>query len=79
MASVVTGLIHHAWPFKTAADRWTEVKAPTAPRSAKPGFATQGEAEPPPCAAATCYDASQGLLVLFNEKGQTWTCRIERQ
>ena len=51
------------WVYETSADRWTEVKTATAP---------------PPGAAATCYDASQDLLVLFNDKGQTWTCKIER-
>ena len=51
------------WVYETAADRWTEVKPATAP---------------PPAAAATCYDASQDLLVLFNGKGQTWVCKIER-
>jgi N-acetylneuraminic acid mutarotase len=52
------------WVYETAAERWTEVKTATAP---------------PPCEAATCYDASQNLLVLFNQKGQTWVCRIERE
>jgi len=28
-------------------------------------------------AAATC-DAAQPAVVLFNAKGQTWTCKIER-
>jgi hypothetical protein len=51
------------WVYETAADRWTEVKPATAP---------------PPGNSATCYDASQDLLVLFNDKGQTWTCKIER-
>jgi len=51
------------WVYETAAERWTEVKPPTAP---------------PPGGAATCYDASQDAVVLFNDKGQTWTCKIER-
>ena len=33
---------------------------------------------PPPGGAATCYDAAQDLVVLFNAKGQTWTCKIGR-
>ena len=55
--------LNDLWVYETAADRWTEVKTPTAP---------------PPGAAATCYDASQDAVVLFNDKGQTWTCKIER-
>jgi hypothetical protein len=34
---------------------------------------------PPPGAAATCYDAAQDVVVLFNQKGQTWALKIERQ
>jgi len=52
------------WVYETAADRWTEVKTATAP---------------PPGGAATCYDAAQDLVVLFNSKGQTWVCKIERE
>ncbi|MFH1023086.1 MAG: hypothetical protein V1809_06830, partial [Planctomycetota bacterium] len=51
------------WIYETAADRWTELKPPTA-------FPTGG--------SATAYDASQDVVVLVNDKGQTWALKIER-
>jgi N-acetylneuraminic acid mutarotase len=55
--------LNDLWVYETAAERWTEVKTPTAP---------------PPGNAATCYDASQDVVVLFNQQGQTWALKIER-
>jgi hypothetical protein len=55
--------LNDLWVYETAADRWTEVKTPVAP---------------PPCCSATTYDESQDLVVLFNDKGQTWVLKIER-
>ncbi|MFH1024330.1 MAG: protein kinase, partial [Planctomycetota bacterium] len=53
--------LNDLWVYEAAADRWTEVKTPTAP---------------PPCAAATGYAAAQDAVVLFNDKGQTWVLKI---
>jgi hypothetical protein len=57
------GWLDDLWIYETALSRWTGVKT---------------TAVPPPCASATCYDVSQNLLVLFNQKGQTWVCKIQR-
>ncbi len=51
------------WVYEADKDRWTEVKTAIAP---------------PPAHAATVYDTAHDRLVLFNQKGQTWTCKIER-
>jgi Protein kinase domain/Galactose oxidase, central domain len=50
------------WVYETAADRWTEIKTPLAS---------------PAAGGATTYDAAHDRLVLFNDNGQTWTCKIE--
>ncbi len=55
--------VYDLWVYETAADRWTEIKTPTAP---------------PPAYQAAAYDAAHDRLVLFNRKGQTWICKIER-
>ena len=52
------------WVYETALDRWTEVKTATVPPAADSG---------------TCYDSGNDLVVLFNQKNQTWACKIERQ
>jgi hypothetical protein len=51
------------WVYETVADRWTEIKVPKAPPA---GY------------WASCYEASQGLVVLVNDRGQTWTLSIDR-
>jgi eukaryotic-like serine/threonine-protein kinase len=56
-------LLGDLWVYETAADRWTEIKTDVAP---------------PVSNHATAYDAAHDRLVLFNYKGQTWTCKIER-
>jgi len=51
------------WVYEVHNNRWTEVKTPIAP---SPGI------------AATCYDAAQGKVVLFDNKGRTWVLAIRR-
>jgi len=62
-----TGGLNDLWAYEAAKDRWTEVI--TAKRPDLPRY---------PSGNATSYDAAHDRLVLFNGKGQTWTCKIKR-
>jgi hypothetical protein len=55
--------LNDLWVYEAAADRWTEVRVPGAP---------------PPCGLVTAYDPAHDVVVLLNERGQTWVLKIAR-